>query len=210
MQRLLTLALLLLTIPSHAYSQDRETPTPSNSMDWPVASPADHGVSQPGLEALVDSIRGENFGKITSLLIARSGQIVMEEYFSGDVQTLRNTRSVTKSITGILIGIAIDQKRIQRPGMPIFEYIRERPQENLDDRKLQITITDLLTMSSLLECNDWNQYSRGNEERMYVLEDWAQFALDLPIKGFAPWETMPTRFSLSRWGLKMSSGSIPH
>jgi CubicO group peptidase (beta-lactamase class C family) len=90
-----------------------------------------------------------------------------------------------------LIGIAIDQNQIQRPGVPIFEYIKERPRENLDDRKLQITIADLLTMSSLLECNDWNQYSRGNEERMYIIEDWTQFVLDLPIKGFAPWETRP-------------------
>jgi CubicO group peptidase (beta-lactamase class C family) len=74
----------------------------------------------------------------------------------------------------------------------VYGYFPDKqPIQHPDPRKQAITLEDLLTMSSLWECNDENEFSSGNEERMYVTEDWLQFALDLPIKGFAPWMTRP-------------------
>jgi CubicO group peptidase (beta-lactamase class C family) len=51
----------------------------------------------------------EEFGQITSLLVSRGGELVHEQYLDGDAETLRNTRSCTKTVAGLLLGIAIER-----------------------------------------------------------------------------------------------------
>jgi len=44
------------------------------------------------------------YGEITSVVVSRGGEVVVEEYFDGDAGTLRNTRSCTKTVAGMLLG----------------------------------------------------------------------------------------------------------
>jgi CubicO group peptidase (beta-lactamase class C family) len=169
--------------------------TPRSMKDgWPVASASSAGLSTERLQAMEAAIRGGEFKKIGSIVIARHGKLVYEDYFDGsDAMALRDTRSATKSITDILAGIAIEKGLLSGVDAPILPFFPDKqPLQNPDPRKAKITIEDFLTMSSLLECDDWNDFSRGNEERMYIMEDWIQFTLDLPIKGFAPWAKKPS------------------
>jgi CubicO group peptidase (beta-lactamase class C family) len=160
--------------------------------DWRTASPASVGVSAERLQTMQKAIQSGEFKKITSVLIARRGQLAYEGYFAGtNAATLRNTRSATKTVTGMLLGIALDRKLLPDVRARVLRFFPERHFQNPDPRKAEITVEDLLTMSSLLECDDGNSFSRGNEERMYLIEDWLQFALDLPIKGFPPWAAKP-------------------
>jgi CubicO group peptidase (beta-lactamase class C family) len=185
--RLPLLPIILLLVTALALGQT------TNRDNLAAVSPAAVGVSAERLGQMEGVIKAGEFRAITSVLIARQGKIAYEHYFDGDgVNGLRNTRSATKTITGMLIGAAIDRHLIPSIDAPVLDYLRDKlPLKNPDARKNEITIEDFLTMSSLLECDDENSFSRGNEERMYLVEDWAKFTLDLPIRGFPDWQTKP-------------------
>jgi CubicO group peptidase (beta-lactamase class C family) len=178
-------ALIFTLFFSIASSSEPQASSQPTTTDWPTASSTQEGLSEARLRSLDTAIRSGEFKKVGSILIARHGKLAHESYFDGDAATLRDTRSATKSITDILIGIAIEEHKLSGVDAKVLALLPEhaRRVQNPDQRKAAITVEDFLTMSSPLECDDWNDASRGNEERMYLVEDWAQFILDLPIRG---------------------------
>lgn len=119
------------------------------------------------------------FGEITSVVVSRGGEVVLEHYADGDRDALRNTRSCTKTIAGSLLGIAIERGLVAGVDARLTQLLGR---ETGDAQKDAITLRDVLTMSSCLDCNDWDDASPGNEELMYPTEDWVGFALGLPVR----------------------------
>ncbi|WP_230404537.1 MULTISPECIES: serine hydrolase [Undibacterium] len=188
------LALLLNSALLIASDAQAHPTSPTKTFEWGQQDPASQKMSANKFIEMDEAIKQAKFQQITSVLVARHGKLVHESYFDADgADALRNTRSATKTITGMLAGLAIDQGLIASRSTPILSILKpKRALDNPDPRKAKITVEDLLTMSSMMECDDQNQFSRGNEERMYLIEDWVKFYLDLPIKGFAAWVPKPT------------------
>ena len=167
-------------------------PPPALDDGWRIADAGRTGWNTATLAAMETAITDGKAPDTTSVLVARDGRLVYERYFNdGGRDVLNNTRSATKSVTALLVGAAIDRKLIAGPQAKVYDFFRDRTWAHPDPRKDRFTVEDLLTMSSQWECDDDNQFSAGNEERMYVSERWTQFALDLPIKGYAPWMRRP-------------------
>ena len=114
------------------------------------------------------------------MVVSRAGEIVSEDYRAGDAGSLRNTRSCTKTVLGMLLGQAIERELVAGVDVGVLDLVGESRSAAHEAAKQALTVKELLTMSSCLDCNDWDQSSPGNEELMYPQRDWLQFALDLP------------------------------
>ena len=86
-----------------------------------------------------------------SFLVIKDDSIVFEKYYGGWNDTLTsNIYSCTKSIVGLLAGIAIDEGKIRSVDDPVAVYLPEWKA----GREKGVTIRDLLTMSAGL---DWDE-----------------------------------------------------
>ena len=70
---------------------------------------------QEKINELIRSILNKRFKNIHSVVLVKNGKLILDEYFYGyDRDAKHELHSVSKSITSILVGIAIDQEMIPR------------------------------------------------------------------------------------------------
>lgn len=137
-----------------------------------------------GDDALSAAVRAGEFPDTSGVVAYQHGELVYERYFGdASADTRIDVRSVTKSITALAIGIAIADRAIPSVKAPAFAYLSDLgPFAHDGAEKASITIEDLLTMSSRLDCDDEDPSTPGNEENMYPQPRWARWAVDLPLR----------------------------
>lgn len=158
-----------------------------------TASAAPAALDPAPLAQLEAAVASDEIKQVTSVLLMVDGTVVYEHYFNGaDASTLHDVRSASKSVTAMLVGAAVGDGHLPGLQARVYDYFPAFTAAHAVDPRLRATtLEDLLTMSSLWECDDENAFSAGHEERMYLSERWLDFALALPVKGFAPWMTRP-------------------
>ena len=130
-----------------------------------------------------------------SVLLQRGGRVLVELYANGaDAATLHDTRSVGKSVTAMLVAAAVQDGLVRRDTPVFAAFADQAPIAHDGPAKRAITVQDLLTMSSALDCDDNQDASPGNEENMYPQPNWLRWAVDLPTRtvardaqGLGPW-----------------------
>ena len=112
-------------------------------LEWPLATPGEEGFNATALESVVDDV-GQS-STVLSLLVARRGELVVEEYFNGgEAAHAHNIFSTTKLLTVLAIGAAADDGIVPGLDTSLGEWVEEtagRP-------AAQITLEQLLSMRS--------------------------------------------------------------
>jgi CubicO group peptidase (beta-lactamase class C family) len=154
---------------------------------WATATPEDVGLSRAALgrfmqmivDTPMDSIHAP---EIHGVLVARHGKLVLEEYFHGEHRDKpHDTRSASKSLASTLIGAAVQARLPIAATTPVYATFDGAGAVQPDPHKRALTLEQLMTMSSGLDCDDRDPQSAGNEDRLWDDRpaDFYRYTLDL-------------------------------
>ena len=156
---------------------------------WATARARDVGMDESvvarAIQAIIDTnpaIRGAPL--IHSILVARRGKLVLEEYFYGfNRDTPHDLRSAGKTFSLVMLGGAMLNGTQISPQSKVYDVLAEMgPFANPDPRKSEITLAHLMTHSAGFACDDYNDDSPGNEDKLQAHPgDWWKYTLDLPM-----------------------------
>ncbi|MBO9701830.1 MAG: serine hydrolase [Sporocytophaga sp.] len=148
-----------------------------------VSSIEKEGLKKEYIVQMTNQIITDEYKNIHSVVVVKNNKLVYENYFNGyDREILHNLYSASKSFTSALVGIAIDNGFIPDTNAKVLPYFPEyTPVENNNSEKQGITIRHLLTMSSGLACDDWNESSPGRENNLYKQKDILKYLWNLPL-----------------------------
>jgi CubicO group peptidase (beta-lactamase class C family) len=156
---------------------------------WPVSTLEQEGIDQAAIEKFVQKLIDlpqESVGtsQVHSVLIARHGKLVLEEYFHGfDRDTPHDTRSAAKSWTNVLIGAAMQAGVPIRLDTPVYETMLGSVPADLDPRKKSMTLEHLISMTAGFDCDDSGERP-GDEDPMQeqtAEPDWYRYSLNVPM-----------------------------
>lgn len=163
---------------------------------WAVAAPADEGFDAATLCAVGPALEARPESNAHAVLVVRHGRLVYERYFAGedqrwgqplgriahDAATRHDLRSITKSVTSLLVGIALDIGWIKDIDAPVLSLLPQYA-DLRSPEKDRITLRHLLTMSSGLAWSEDLPYSdpRNSERLMSDAPDPYRYVLEQPF-----------------------------
>jgi CubicO group peptidase (beta-lactamase class C family) len=157
-------------------------------------------MSMEGLEHRLDEAIGRGaLPNLHGLVVVRAGEVVVERYGAGDdfrwgyplgrvtfdAETLHDLRSATKSIVGLLYGIALDRGAVPDPEASLLGSFPEYPDLADDPARRDLRIEHALTMTMATDWDESLPYTdpANSEIAMERAADRYRFILDRPVTG---------------------------
>jgi CubicO group peptidase (beta-lactamase class C family) len=200
---------------------------------WPVSTPDAENVNAAVLDSIDAEIRAGEFGRLDHFLVIRHGKVIFDRHYERDYAALvvadgRDTahhiynyddprwhpyydgtdlhtlQSVTKSVTSLALGIAMDEGRLPGVQVPAMSFFEAYAPDMSDPRRQAMTLQDLLTMRSGIDWNEEIPYDDPENTcvQLEASDDWIRFVLERPMR-----EEPGTRFDYNS-GVSVLLGKI--
>lgn len=165
--------------------------------EWQSLSPTEAGFRPDAGERIEKAFADGHLEGLHGLVVLRRGRIALEHYFSGvdeiwgdsrgvvafHAGELHDLRSVSKSIVGLVYGIALAGGLVPKPSAPLLASFPDYPDLAADPERLRLKVEHVLTMTMGLAWDESLPYTdpRNSEIAMENAPDRYRFVLDRPI-----------------------------
>jgi hypothetical protein len=208
-----------------------KTATDGSSI-WPVSSLISEGIDTLVIDSINEDLTSGKYGLIDHVLVIRNGNLVFDNSYKHNYDSIsqkhdttnfqfnydhpswhpyyKNTdlhtlQSATKSITSLLIGIAVDEGFISSVDMKIMKLFDDYSIRLKDSLKDSISIEDLLTMRGGIKWDEWSTDFDSPENSCFILENsnnWIEYVINQPM------DTIPGTKFVYNGGLTVLLGEI--
>lgn len=175
-QKLLLSLILVFVCTESIFSQSQNIKKSDEFFAFQTGEPEEEGFSSVKLSAIFPYVKKQQVN-VHSLMIIRDNKIVFDAYFYPYSKGLQHDiASCTKSVTSLLVGIAIDKGFIRNEDELVKSYFPEIKSYSKNFQTL--TIKDLLTMTSGLDCGGDNEETVFSG--LFKTSDWPAYIFNIP------------------------------
>ncbi|MFH0894700.1 MAG: serine hydrolase [Bacteroidota bacterium] len=159
--------------------------TIGNDTGFITSNPEKEGFDKKLFEEIIVKIEKGNYGALNSLIVISNDKLVSELYFNGwKKDSVHSVQSISKSVTSLLIGKALELGEINSVEEKIVDILPELKANNNDLGKDSLSIRHYLTMSAGFE---WSEKYPPMDKRssLYPIynqkQDYIQYFFNQPL-----------------------------
>lgn len=153
------------------------------SQTFPTISPEDAGFNKDSIQNLLTALDETPHRDFRGLVVMKEDKIVLEAYYNTFWRkTIHDIRSAGKSITALLLGVAIKEGLIKDLDQTVYSLFSEKKNPSINPDYKKITLRHLLDMSSGLDADTDDPRTPGQAGQWIGKDDWKDYLLNVPLK----------------------------
>lgn len=174
--------LLGLFVSAHSYGQEEVNRLKHALAELPIASLESSGFNKDSIDNLIQLIKDNPPNDFRGMVVIKNNKLVIEEYFNTFWRnSILDIRSAGKSITALLLGVAIKEGLIDNIDQSVYSFFPKEKYPNINDGYKKIKLSHLLDMSSGLDADTDNPQSKGHALNWIAMDEWKSYLLQVPL-----------------------------
>lgn len=153
------------------------------NIELPTISLDAAGFNKDSIENIIRLINETPHKDLRGLVVIKNNNIVIEEYFNTFWRnSIHDIRSAGKSVTALLLGIAMKEGLIKNLDQNVYSLFSEIKNPSINEEYKKIKLRHLLDMASGLDADSDDPTSVGHAGNWIAKHNWKEYLLNVPLK----------------------------